>query len=347
MRKPDRWGLLLLNLGTPDAPEQGAVRRYLAEFLDDPRVLDIAGWKRSLLLNLVILPRRPRESAHAYQQVWDPQRGSPLLYHSEDLRDAVQSSLGDDALVLLAMRYQTPSIAAALETFQREGVDRIVALPLFPQYASSSTGSALEKLYAEAGRLNNVPALCVVPPFFEHPAFLAACAAIARPVLADKRPQRVLFSFHGLPERHVKASDYSGSHCLASPSCCDTITRANRSCYRAQSYATARGLAAALELEEGTWEVAFQSRLGRDPWIRPYTDERIAALGKEGVERLVVLEPAFTADCLETLEEIGIRGAADFKAAGGGELTLVPSLNATPAWVEAVVALAREAGPAS
>ena len=345
MTKPARWGLLLLNLGTPDAPEPAAVRRYLAEFLDDPRVLDIAGWKRSLLLNLVILPRRPKESAHAYQKVWDPQRGSPLLYHSQDLAAAVQTSLGDDALVILAMRYQSPSIQAALEAFQREGVDRIVALPLFPQYASSSTGSALEKLYLEAGKLPNVPALHVVPAFYEHPAFIAACAAVARPVLEEQRPQRVLFSFHGLPERHVRASDFSGSHCLASAGCCDAITPANRFCYRAQCYATARALAAALALAPETWEVAFQSRLGRDPWIKPYADERIEALGKEGLERLVVLEPAFTADCLETLEEIGIRGAEDFRAAGGGELTLVPSLNARPAWVEAVVALAREAQP--
>ena len=340
-----RWGLLLLNLGTPDAPETGPVRRYLAEFLDDPRVIDIAGWKRWLLLNLVILRTRPKESAGAYTEVWDPERGSPLKYHSEDLRDSLQSSLGDEALVVLAMRYQSPSIEDALATFQAEGIDQIVAFPLFPQYASSSTGSALEKLYLEAGKLNNVPSLSVVPPFYDHPAFIRASAAQAKAVLDEVKPKRVLLSFHGLPERHVKASDYSGRHCLAKESCCDTITQANRSCYRAQCYATARALAAALELEDGTWEVAFQSRLGRDPWIKPYTDARLEALGKEGLESLVVLEPAFTADCLETLEEIGIRGAKDFANAGGGSLTLVPSLNATPEWVRAVEELAREALP--
>jgi protoporphyrin/coproporphyrin ferrochelatase len=340
-----RWGLLLLNLGTPDAPETGPVRRYLAEFLDDPRVIDIASWKRWLLLNLIILRTRPKESASAYTEVWDPKRGSPLKYHSEDLRDAVQASLGEEALVLLAMRYQSPSIASALATFQAEGVDQIVVFPLFPQYASSSTGSALEKVYLEAGKLNNVPNLSVVPPFYDHPAFIRASAAVARPVLDREQPERVLLSFHGLPERHVQASDYSGSHCLAKESCCDAITQANRSCYRAQCYATARALAAELQLEEGTWEVAFQSRLGRDPWIKPYTDARIEALGQEGVKSLVVLEPAFTADCLETLEEIGIRGAKDFKTAGGQSLTLVPSLNATPEWVSAVEELTREALP--
>lgn len=340
-----RWGLLLINLGTPDEPTTGPVRRYLAEFLDDPRVIDIASWKRWLLLNLVILRTRPKQSAGAYTEIWDPKRGSPLKYYSEELRDALQSSLGDQALVLLAMRYQSPSIEAALATFQAAGVDQIVALPLFPQYASSSTGSALEKLYLEAGKLNNVPNLTVVPPFYDHPAFIRASAAVARPVLAKAQAKRVLFSFHGLPERHVRASDYSGSHCLAKESCCDTITQANRSCYRAQSYATARALAAELELEEGTWEVSFQSRLGRTPWIKPYTDARLEALGKEGLESLVVLEPSFTADCLETIEEIGIRGRKDFQNAGGGELTLVPSLNSTPEWIAAVEELAREALP--
>ncbi|MBL4845346.1 MAG: ferrochelatase [Planctomycetes bacterium] len=339
-----RWGLLLINLGTPDAPTPSAVRRYLAEFLDDPRVIDMAAWKRWALLNLVILPRRPKQAAHAYTSIWDAERGSPLKYHSEDLCRALQASLGDEAKVILAMRYQSPTIAAALETFRAEGIDQIVALPLFPQYASSSTGSALEKLYLEAGKLNNVPQLTIVPPFYEHPAFIRASAAIAKPVLAEADPQRVLFSFHSLPERHIRASDFS-TGCLASESCCDQIGDANRFCYRAHCYATARALAAALELAEGTWEVAFQSRLTRDPWVKPHTDARIEALGREGLERLVVLEPSFTADCLETLEEIGIRGAKDFRSAGGGTLTLVPSLNASAVWVEAVEEIVREHVP--
>jgi len=331
-------GLLLINLGTPDEPTTPAVRRYLREFLGDPRVLDINAVGRALLLNLIILPRRPAKSAHAYRSIWDEERGSPLLYHSQDLAAKVSAGLGDHWRVVLAMRYGTPSIADALAELERHQVDRIVVLPLFPQYASSSTGTAVARVMELAQQRWNVPALDFVPAFFDDPGFLAAFEAVAKPVLADFKPDHVLFSFHGLPVRQITKTDTTGRHCFASETCCDTL--ANPNCYRAQSYATARSLAARLSLGTDIYTVCFQSRLGRTPWIQPYTDVLLDELPKRGVKRLAVLCPAFVADCLETIEEIGMRARDQWKAAGGEELVLVPSLNASPAWVDAVVAMA-------
>lgn len=342
MAHVDRTGLLLVNLGTPDSPERGDVRRYLRQFLSDPRVIDIAAWKRWLVLNLFILPFRPKASGEAYEQVWTD-RGSPLLFHGIDLRDQVRRRLGDEVVVELAMRYGNPSIASAFDRFAEQDVRRIVVFPLYPHYASSSTGSSLEAIYEEAGRRWNVPSLAVVPPFYAHPAFIEARAALAAPWIEAHSPEHLFFSFHGLPERHVTKSDLTGGHCLESPGCCDQIVAANADCYRAQCFATARLLAERLGLEDGRWEVCFQSRLGRDPWIRPYTDERIVEVAESGVKRAMILSPAFVADCLETLEELGLRAAEDFEKHGGEELVLVPSLNATDVWSDTVVQLAAEA----
>jgi len=332
-----KTGLLLINLGTPDEPTTPAVRRYLREFLSDPRVIDINAVGRSLLLNLVILPFRPKRSAHAYQAIWDPERGSPLMYHSRDLAAGVAAALGESWHVELAMRYGNPSIPAALAALDAAAVERIVVLPLFPQYASSSTGTAVARVLGLAARATNVPALDVIPAFHADPGFLDAFAAVARPHVADV--DHVLFSFHGLPEHHMAASDRSGTHCLRD-GCCDELGAINRDCYRAQCYATTRALAARLELPPDRHSVAFQSRLGRRPWIKPYTDLVLPELAKRGVKRVAVICPAFVADCLETVEEIGIRARDLFRGAGGTELTLVPSLNATTPWVAAVAALA-------
>ncbi|MBT8491957.1 MAG: ferrochelatase [Deltaproteobacteria bacterium] len=337
-------GLLLINLGTPDEPTPSAVRRYLREFLSDPRVLDINPIGRAALLNLVILPTRPSKSAEAYQQIWT-ERGSPLLFHSVDLTEKVTERLGDGWRVELAMRYGNPSIEAALERFRKAGITRLVVLPLFPQYASSSTGSALEVVYKHVAESWNTPYLTVVPPYFDDPLFIEGFRAVGQPILDDKQPDYVLMSFHGLPERHMRKSDHTGAHCLSSPGCCDQMSSANSECYRAQCFATARALAAALDLEDGKWEVTFQSRLGRTPWIKPYTDEVLVELPKRGIKKLAVFCPAFVADCLETLEEIGMRADEDFREAGGEELTLVPSLNSSDAWADAVAALARREAP--
>jgi ferrochelatase len=335
-------GLLLINLGTPDSPTTGDVRRYLREFLSDPRVIDINAFSRALLLNLVILPTRPAKSAHAYQQIWDPVRGSPLLYHSRDLADGVAAALGPGWKVELAMRYGNPSIPAGLAALKAAAVDRIVVLPLFPQYASSSTGTAVARVLELAARENVVPPIDIVPAFHADPGFLAAFAAVARPYVGDV--DHVVFSFHGLPEHHMTKADPSGAHCLRSPDCCARLGEVNRDCYRAQCFATTRELAARLELAEDRHTVTFQSRLGRRPWIKPYTDLVLPELAARGVRRVAVICPAFVADCLETVEEIGIRGQALWKAAGGEKLALVPSLNATEPWIDAVAGLARRHG---
>jgi len=332
-------GLLLINLGTPDAPTTPAVRRYLHEFLSDPRVIDINPVGRALLLHLVILRFRPAKSAHAYRAIWDPERGSPLLSHGKDLAAGVQARLGNAWRVELAMRYGSPSIASALRQLREvDRVDRIVALPLFPQYAASSTATAVARVMELAPGAWDVPALDVVPAFFDDPGFLAAWEEVARPALAAARADHVLFSFHGLPVRQIHKSDRE-ARCLRAPDCCD---RPHPTCYRNQCYATARALAERLGLTDYT--VCFQSRLGRTPWIEPHTDATIDRLAREGKKRLAVLCPAFVADCLETLEEIGMRARDQFKAAGGEELVLVPSLNATPRWVEAVAAIAERHG---
>jgi ferrochelatase len=337
-------GILLVNLGTPDAPLPADVRRYLREFLSDPRVIDVPAVGRWLLLNLFILPFRPRKSAEAYAKVWT-EAGSPLLVHSLALRDRLRERL-PGVPIELGMRYGRPSLGEALERLRAATVERIVVAPLYPQYASSATGSSLEAVYREAARRWNVPSFAVVPPFYDDAAFLEAGVAVARPHLDAFRPDHVLFSFHGLPERQIRRSDETGTHCLASEACCAAVGPANRHCYRAQCFATARGLAAGLGLKADAWSVSFQSRLGRTPWIRPYTDVVLPELAQRGVRRVAVLCPAFVADCLETLEEIGLRARAQFREAGGEDLLLVPSLNAEPAWVEALLRLiVAAAGP--
>jgi protoporphyrin/coproporphyrin ferrochelatase len=332
-------GLLLINLGTPDEPTTPAVRRYLREFLSDPRVIDINPVGRALLLHGVILRTRPAKSAHAYRAIWDPQRGSPLLAYSKDLAAAVAARLGDAWRVELAMRYGSPSIERGMTRLREAGVDRVVVLPLYPQYAASSTATSVARVMELASRGWDTLPIDIVPAFYDDEGFLGAFAAVGKPALASARPDHVLFSFHGLPERQIRKSDPTKQHCLRD-GCCDRITAANQSCYRAQCFATARALAARLGIAADGYTVCFQSRLGRTPWITPHTDVLLDELAKAGKKRLAVFCPAFVADCLETLEEIGIRAREQFKAAGGEELTLVPSLNVTPAWVDAVCTMA-------
>lgn len=339
-----RTGVLLINLGTPDSPEVSDVRRYLREFLSDPRVIDIAAPLRWLLLNAIILPFRPAKSAHAYKSIWTPE-GSPLLVYERALEAGVRAKLGDGYVVELAMRYGSPSIASALAKLEAADLERIVVLPLFPQYASASTGSAMQKVFELAGTQNNVPDLVTINEFFDAPGFIESFAAVTRPELEALRPDHVLFSYHGIPERHVKASDLSGQHCLASATCCDQLVAANRHCYRAQCYATTRALAKALNLSPEQHSVSFQSRLGRTPWIRPYTDLVLPELAQKGIKRLLVLCPAFVADCLETVEEIGIRAKDQWRGLGGEALQLVPSLNAHPRWVDAVAEMITSSSP--
>jgi len=334
----ERVGLLLVNLGTPDAPRPREVRRYLREFLSDPRVLDLPAWRRFLLLELLILPRRPRHSAAAYRKIWTPE-GSPLLVHGRALAAKLQARLEESVQVELAMRYGRPSIAGALERFERAGVSRLALLPLYPQYSSAATGSTIERVLRLAAARWNTPYVQVVPPFYDHPAYLDARAEGIRPWLAARPPERVYMSFHGLPERQLRRGDLGGGHCLVRADCCVEIGAANHACYRAQCFATARRLRERLGLASEKVIVCFQSRLGRTPWLRPYTDELLVEEACRGVRDAIVV-PAFVADCLETLEELGMRGVEAWRAHGGDSLRVVPALNADDRFVEALVAIA-------
>lgn len=334
-------GLLLVNLGTPDAPTTEAVRRFLRAMLSDPKVMDMPAWGRWLLLNAVILPFRPARSAHAYRQVWT-ERGSPLLAHSFDLVSELARASDDQVLVQVGMRYGNPSMATALEALRAKGVDELVVFPLYPQEADSTTGTV--RAWLDAHLAAHWPQVKVryVPPFFREEGFLDAFVQVARPVLAAAKPEHVLFSFHGLPKKHLRRVSPA---CRADDECCAALGEANAHCYRAQALHTARQLASRLALAEGGWTATFQSRLGGG-WIGPFTDATVDALAARGVKRLAVMCPAFVADCLETLEEIGLRAREQFRQQGGEELVLVPSLNAHPAWVRAVLELAGRASPA-
>ena len=327
----ERVGVILVNTGTPASTSVADVRRYLGQFLNDPRVIDIPAWQRWLLLNLVILRFRPAKSAAAYRKIWT-ERGSPLLFHGQDLAEGVQAELGDQALVRLAFQFGEPSIPRAFQAFADAGIRQVCVVPLFPQYASASTGSAVQAAIEAAAERWVIPSLHVVPPFWAENEFLDGMAGHLQEAIANEEPDHIVLSFHGVPEHHCSQTDNTGKHCFKVAGCCDSIGPVNASCYRAQCFATARGIMERLQLDPERTTVAFQSRLGRVPWIKPYTDIVLTDLAAQGKCKVVVAEPSFVADCLETLEEIGMRGREDFKAAGGGELALVRSLNADTAW---------------
>lgn len=330
-----------MNLGTPASPKTADVRTYLREFLMDRRVIDVPAIQRWLIVHLFILPFRPRQSGKAYDKVWTD-RGSPLLFHGRDLQRKVQERAGDSVLVDLAMRYGEPSVPQAFDRFAAAGIRRVVVFPLFPQFSSAANGSAQQHVMQTAGKRWNVPDLQFVPVFYDHPAYIDACAEAARSTIESGAPEKVYFSFHGLPERQILKSDDSGIHCLQSDQCCDAISDANRNCYRAQCFATARQIAEKLGVPEKKRVICFQSRLGRTPWIRPFTDELLAQDARAGVKRAVILSPAFVADCLETTEELGIRGVESWTENGGESLTVAPCVNSSDSWADAVLEIARE-----
>ncbi len=330
--------LILLNLGTPDDPGPEAVGRYLREFLMDGRVLDIPWPMRWFLVNCVIVPKRRYASSELYRSIWG-ESASPLLTHLKDLGDGLRCYLKEhtnerELEVKIAMRYGSPSILSVLKEVQTD-VGEIIVFPLYPQYAESTTLSSIEECKRVVRKLDLKMPLKFVPPFYEHRAFVEPTAAKIREVWRRDQPEHLLMSFHGLPERHVRRTDLSGGkHCLVKNDCCDEIVAANRNCYRAQCFASARAIALAAGLAPHEYSVAFQSRLGRAAWIGPSTESAIAALGKQGVRHLAVTCPSFVSDCLETLEEIGIRGAEIFRENGGENFIRIDCLNSDPAWVE-------------
>lgn len=326
--------VLLINLGTPDAPTPPKVRKYLTQFLNDRRVIDISAIGRFILVNFIIVPFRSLKSSKLYQAIWTPQ-GSPLLLNSIALKEKLQQQLGNDYIVELAMRYQQPSIKHALEALRKQRPSRIHILPLYPQYASSSTGSTLEEVFSCIKGWEVIPSLNIVSKFYDHPEFLNAL--LAEGTKHDIGAyDHVLFSYHGLPERQIrKASAHYGGDTCQMGACCNSITKNNQYCYRANCFETTRQLVTALHIPEGKYTTAFQSRLD-DKWLQPFSDKVIEELAKKGAKKVLVFSPAFVADCLETVYEIGTEYDEIFKHHGGEKVTLVSSLNANDSWVAAV-----------
>ncbi len=340
-----RVGVLLINLGTPAGPDKRRVRDYLAEFLNDPRVIDLPAPLRQLLVYGLILPFRPKVSAHAYRQIWTKE-GSPLLLYSQQLAHSLNVALGETFVVELGMRYGQPGIAAALRRLRERGCQKLLILPLFPQYSSAATGSALEKTLTELQKNTDIPDVRWINSFFDHTGFIQAWKSLITRHAPVEQPEMWIFSYHGLPVRHLNKRGCATSECLAHTHCAEA-NDSNHLCYRRQCFATSRLLAEALKLSPSRYRVAFQSRLGRTPWITPYTDHLLTELAAQGIKRIAIVCPSFVADCLETLEEIGIRGRAQWHSLGGDRFHLLPCLNADGEWVKALADMVRLSYPES
>jgi ferrochelatase len=328
-------GVLLVNLGTPDSPEVPDVRKYLDEFLMDERVIDIPALNRTLLVKGIIVPFRSPKTAKLYKEIWN-ENGSPLLYFSEAQQALVKEQLGDDYHVELAMRYQSPSIASALAKMKAAQLESIRVIPLFPQYASASTGSVIQKVMEIVGKWPTVPSISFVSSFHDNKLMIEAFADNARKYNPEGYDQ-ILFSFHGLPERQLIKCDDSGKHCLKTADCCSKLTDVNKYCYSAQCHDTARLIAEELDIPRDKYSVCFQSRLGKEPWVQPYTTDTLKELAAKGKKKLLVFCPAFVADCLETLYEVTVEYGNEFRALGGEEVQLVSSLNEHPKFIRAIV----------
>jgi ferrochelatase len=326
--------VLLINLGSPDSTAVPDVKRYLSEFLGDERVIDKpdSAFLRSVLVNQIIIPRRAKNSAHAYEQVWTKE-GSPLIVISKNVRNKLAATLGNATPVYLAMRYGSPSIASVVNQIAGDGIDELLLFPQYPHYAMSSWETVVVRVMEEIARRARAPRVTTVQPFFADDDYIAVLNTVAAPFLAQPH-DFILFSYHGLPERHMRKADSSGAHCLAVLDCCTTCSPAHATCYRAQCYATTRAFVARAGVPATRHAVSFQSRLKGEPWLSPYTDYEFARLPKSGVKKLLVMSPAFTADCLETLEELQQQGRDTFIAAGGETFQQIPCPNDHPAFID-------------
>lgn len=330
--KKSTTGVLLINLGSPESPKTADVRSYLYQFLNDPRVIDIPWLLRLLLFNLIVIPFRAPSSAKAYRLLWTDE-GAPLLLYTEKLAEKLQHSLGDSFAVHFAMRYKKPALKTVLADMQKQCYHKIIVVPLFPQYASASTGSALQKAMEIISKWWIIPEIAIVSQYYDHPGFLKALVAQGKKY-DSAAYDHVLFSFHGLPVRHLDKV-YPQGLC-EDRDCADEVNAENQYCYKATCYHTARLMAEQLQIPQKHYTVTFQSRLGKDPWLEPFTDKTIINRAKQGHKKLLVFSPAFTADCLETTIEIGIEYQELFEEAGGEKIQLVESLNDTPLWVDAL-----------
>ncbi|MHB1922003.1 MAG: ferrochelatase [Chitinophagaceae bacterium] len=327
-------GVLLMNLGSPDSTSVTDVKKYLHEFLMDKRVIDSPYIFRKLLVDGIIVRFRSPRTALAYQSIWWKE-GSPLIVLSKGFQKCVQQKL--DIPVALGMRYGNPSTAAGFkELMEREpGLEEVILVPLYPHYAMSSYETAVEHAKDIHARNGYTFKLSTVRPFYQEDAYISALASSIRPYLNQDFDQ-LLFSFHGIPERHVRNSDPTGKHCLVREDCCELDSPAHQFCYRHQVKRTTQLVAAQLGLDKDKMGLSFQSRLGRDPWLTPSTAQRLTELPGEGIKKLLVVCPAFVADCLETLEEMNLQGKKDFLESGGTSFELIPCLNTHSQWVEAL-----------
>jgi ferrochelatase len=316
-------GVLLIQLGTPDAPTAAALKPYLRQFLGDPRVIEVPRLKWKLILELFILPFRPKQSAAKYRNVWHPETGSPLLHHTRRQTEELQK-LMPGVPVRFGMQVGNPSVAATVSEMIRQGVERLVVVPMYPQYSATTTASATDVLFAALMKERRVPALRVVPPYYQHPAYIDAVAAVVRDELAGLgwTPDHHLISFHGIPVRYAQAGDPYALH----------VKR------------TTAALVKRLGWPRGSWTQSFQSLFGREEWLKPYTEDTLVKLAKKGARRVFVVLPGFTADCLETIDEIGREAEEVFRHAGGEKLHACPCLNEHPAWIDALHTLVREEG---
>ncbi|KYP14335.1 MAG: ferrochelatase [Flavihumibacter sp. CACIAM 22H1] len=329
-------GILLMNLGSPDSTSVKDVRKYLNEFLMDERVIDLPYLQRFLLVKGIIVTFRAPKSAKAYQSIWTEQ-GSPLIVLTKELQAALQAQVAEP--VEICMRYGTPSPKAAYEKLvnAHPDLEEVILVPMYPHYAMSSYETAVEyaKLQHKQGGYGF--RLTVIPPYYDEPRYLHALAESIRPYL-EQGHDHILFSYHGVPERHIKKGDCTGKHCLQVANCCEQPSPAHAQCYRHQCWVTTKKLTELLGLPDDKWSMSFQSRLGRDEWLKPYTAKRLQEMPGEGIKKLAVACPAFISDCLETLEEIAEEGKEEFLHAGGESFTMIPCLNVHPEWVQTLKA---------
>lgn len=323
-------GVLLVNLGSPKSTDPKDVKEYLDEFLMDERVIDVPWLLRAFIVKGIILNTRPKKSAEAYEKIWWDE-GSPLIVLSERLQEKIDARTS--VPIALAMRYGEPSLETGLRELVEKGVDEILLLPLYPQFAMATTETIV--VLAEELKRKFFPKISytTIPAFYNHPDYVHVLSKSIAENLEKIDFEILLFSYHGLPERHIRKSDITRSHCKIDGSCCQTPSPAHQFCYRHQCLETTRLVAERLNLEQGTYQTSFQSRLGFDPWLKPYTDRTIEKLGLSGVKKLAVVTPAFVSDCLETLEEIAMQGKEIFEEVGGEEYHCLPCLNDREDWV--------------
>jgi ferrochelatase len=328
-------GIILMNLGSPDSTEVKDVRRYLKEFLMDKRVIDYPYLFRLLLVKGIIVPFRAPKSAEAYKSIW-MKEGSPLIVFTEQLKEKLQQQMTEP--IEIAMRYGNPTPRHAYESLLKKdpGLEEVVLMPLYPQYAMSSYETAVEYMKEVHKKNKYAFKLTIIEPYYNNGDYINALSESIRPYLQNAY-DKLLFSYHGVPERHIIKGDITGNHCLKTPDCCSVDSPAHKFCYRHQCFKTTELVTAQLKIPKERFEQSFQSRLGRDKWLTPYTAQRLSELPGEGIKNLLVVCPAFVSDCLETLEEIAEQGRETFLHAGGKNFTMIPCLNVHPLWVKTIV----------